>query len=382
MDPSIAADALGNFVVVWSSGLQDGSGLGIFGQRYASSGVPLGSEFRVNTYTTGHQALPAVASDGSGNFVVVWSSEGADGSLNGVFGQRYAASGLALGTEFRVNSYTTGDQLAPAIASTPSGGFVVVWQSEGQDGTLYGVFGQRYASSGVPLGMEFRVNTTTTGDEYRPAVGVDDAGNFVVAWQNETIGGGGGIPGIGVFGQRYAASGTPLGPEFLVNTYTTGEEGAASIAEQAGGAFIVVWTRGAPGGQFFDIYGQRYDAGGAPLGLEFRINTFTTASQVIPKVASDAAGNFVVVWYGGAQDGSGYGIFGQRYDSSGSPTGPEFRANTYTTSSQRVPSVTADDAGHFVVAWASQTQDGSSEGVFGQRYSQIVPVELMHFRID
>ena len=381
--PSIAADALGNFVVVWTSDLEDGSGLGIFGQRYASSGVTLGPELRVNSYTTGDQQRPALASDGVGNFVVVWSSSGEDGSSTGVFGQRYAVSGAALGPEFRVNSYTTDNQDVPRVASTPSGDFVVVWQSRTQDGSGYGIFGQRYAMSGVPLGSEFRVNTSTTLSEQQPAVAVNSGGNVVVVWQNESLGGGGGgPPGVGVFGQRYAASGAPLGPEFRVNTYTTYRQGAASVASDPAGNFVVVWTSEVQDGEFFGIFGQRYDAGGAPLGLEFRVNTFTTASQIIPKVASDAAGNFVVVWYGGAQDGSGYGVFGQRYDSSGSPTGPEFRVNSYTTGSQRAPSVTADDAGNFVVAWTSQTQDGSNDGVFGQRYSQIVPVELIHYGVE
>ena len=30
-------------------------------------------------------------------------------------------------------------------------------------------------------------------------------------------------------------------------------------------------------------------------------------------MAADAAGNFVVVWQSDGQDGSGYGVFGQRY---------------------------------------------------------------------
>jgi hypothetical protein len=34
------------------------------------------------------------------------------------------------------------------------------------------------------------------------------------------------------------------------------------------------------------------------------------------------------------------------------------------------------------VVWISGTQDGDGLGVFGQRYSQIVPVELMHFRVE
>jgi hypothetical protein len=77
---------------MWGSG-QDGSYRGVFGQRYDSTGLPVGSEFQANTYTAYDQYLPAVAADGAGNFVVVWESLRQDGSYRGVFGQRYDAAG-------------------------------------------------------------------------------------------------------------------------------------------------------------------------------------------------------------------------------------------------------------------------------------------------
>jgi len=66
----------------------------------------------------------------------------------------------------------------------------------------------------------------------------------------------------------------------------------------------------------------------------------------------------------------------------GMPLGPEFLVNTFTTDNQYVPAVAADAAGNFVVVWQSYGQDGSFAGVFGQRYGQIVPVELMHFGVE
>src|SRR5688500_7366281 len=106
---------------------------------------------------------------------------------------------------------------------------------------------------------------------------------------------------------------------------------------------------------------------GQPLGSEFRVNTFTPDNQNRSDVAADSAGNLVVVWNSrGDQDGSGYGIFGQRYAASGTPLGPEFRVNTYTTSFQTFASVASAASGDFVVVWSS-IHDGSAYGVFGQR---------------
>jgi len=376
----VAADSAGNLVVVWNSrGDQDGSGYGIFGQRYAASGAPLGPEFRVNTFTTSFQTFPSVASDSAGNFVVVWSSIH-DSSAYGVFGQRYASSGTPLGAEFRVNTYTTAVQIRPAVASDASGNFVIVWESDLQDGNSYGVFGQRYASSGAPLGPEFRVNTNTTYPQSHAAVASDPSGNFVVTWQGLDV-----PASFGTLGQRFASSGAPLGSEFRVNTYTPQSQYYSSVASDAFGNFVVVWQSYGQDGSVRGIFGQRFAASGTPLGQEFRVNTYTTSFQHRPCVASDAAGNFVVAWQSWQSvplDGSGYGVIGQRYAGSGLPLGGEFRVNTTTNNTQNVPSVAADAAGNFVVAWQSYTQDGSAYGIYAQRFGPILPVELMRFSVE
>jgi hypothetical protein len=155
----VASDSAGNFIVAWNSLGQDGNGNGVFAQRYASTGVPLGGEFRVNTYTTSNQFGPSVASDAAGNFVVAWGSYYQDGSVSGVFAQRYASTGAPLGGEFRVNTYITNNQFSASVASDSAGNFVVAWESTGQegDGFSFGVFGQRYSMI-VPVELQnFRI---------------------------------------------------------------------------------------------------------------------------------------------------------------------------------------------------------------------------------
>src|SRR5262249_53016263 len=161
------------FVVVWS-GTGQGDSQGVFGQRFDNSGVPAGTEFRVNTYTTDRQYLPAVAADPSGGFIVVWQSSNQPGSgANGVYAQRYDSNGATLGSEFLVNTQT-GNESHPSVATDSSGGFVVVWQGFGQEPPHFpgnfGIFAQRYDSSGAAVGGEFQVNTYVTGDQEVPKV--------------------------------------------------------------------------------------------------------------------------------------------------------------------------------------------------------------------
>jgi len=371
---SVAASA-DDFVVVWHSLNQDGSSYGVYGQRYTSTGTPLGPEFRVNTYTTSSQDRPSVGADPVGNFVVVWDSLYQDGSVFGVFGQRYASTGAPLGPEFRVNTFITSSQRHPAVAAYSSGNFVVVWNSDYQDGSAAGVFGQRYASSGAPLGPEFRVNTYTTSTQFYPSVAADPSGNFVVVWQSHSQDG----SSYGIYGQRYASTGTPLGPEFRVNTFTTDGQFSPRVAVDPSGGFVVAWSRSIGG--VSGVLAQRFSSAGAPLGSEFRVNTYTGSPQFGPSVATDSSGNFVVVWWTLSGVFS-WDVFGQLYASSGAPVGPHFIVNTQTLGLQARPSVAAFPSGHFVVVWDSY-QDGSHNGVFGQRYdSMVVPVELLKYGVE
>ena len=373
--PAVAADSAGGFIAVWQT-FQDGSFEGVFGQRFADSGVPLGPEFRVNTFITHYQRRAAVAADAAGGFVVTWSSFSQDGSSEGVFGQRYAGSGSPLGPEFPVNTFTIGYQTFPSVASDSSGNFVVVWTSDGQDGSSQGIYGQRYASTGTPLGPEFRVNTYITGSQRYPAVAASGPGDFVVVWEDQTQDG----YFWGLFGQRYAATGVPLGPEFRVNAFTPGSQHAPAVAADGGGNFVVAWRGAGPGG--LGIFAQRFAGTGGPLGPEFRVDTNVNGTLIAPVVASDVGGSFIIAWPSYGQDGAQYGVFGQRFAGSGSPLGAEFRINTYTSGQQHSPAVAAGSAGNFVVLWSSAPQDGFFEGVFGQRYAPILPAELTSFTID
>ena len=242
-----------------------------------------------------------------------------------------------MGVETPVNSFTTGDQTLSAVAIDAAGDYVVVWQDLGQDGSGFGVYGQRFNSTGVPQAGEFQVNTFTTSDQSSPSVAMDATGNFVVTW--DSIGQEGAGSGTGVFAKRYNAAGTALGAEFQVNSYTTGAQRSAAVAMNAAGNFVITWQSNLQDGNGYGIYAQRFDAAGSVQGTEFKVNSYTTNAQSAPSVAMDTAGDFVVSWQSFGQDLFGYGIYAQRYDAAGAVQLAEFKVNTYTTNTQSSPSV-------------------------------------------
>ncbi len=446
--PSVASDGAGDFVVAWSGSYKlDGDIDGVFAQRFGSNGDFLGTEFQVNTYTTSIQNEPSVASDAAGDFVIAWMGSNQDGSGRGVFAQRFDAAGSAAGTEFQVNTYTTYDQSRPSVAADDAGNFFVVWGSDEQDGDSDGVFGQRFDSNGNQVGSEFQVNTFTAGSQsrsnarpdadcngsgdcgaawqgpattlpldqtvflqlyddagdpsspevevpagdcvagpFRPAVCRSAAGDFAVAWERYPLPSASkpklqprdsappqlddGDEG-GVFVQRFDDAGNLVGSEFQVNTYTSLAQYDPDIACDDAGNFVVVWTsQEDQDGDSQGVFGQRFTSAGAFAGTEFQVNTSTTSGQRAASVAADANGAFIVAWQSFSQDSSGNGVFGQRFSSDGAAAGTEFQVNTYTTSDQIEPAVAMGAAGSFVVAWTgANDQDGDGSGVFAQRFS-------------
>ncbi len=259
--PKVALASDGSFVVVWQSQGQDGDSWGIFGQRYSSDGSPLGGEFQVNTRTIGAQSSPSIAMSSERTFVVVWQSKDQDGDDWGVFGQRFNPDGTKVGGEFRVNTYTTGHQGGPKVAMASDGSFVVVWHSQGQDGDGWGVYGQRFNPDATRAGGEFRVNTYTAGHQSSPKVAMASDGSFVVVWHSQGQDG----DGWGIYARRYDSAGVPYGPEFQVNDYTTGDQRTPDVSAGADGRFAVVWTRQRDNG-YYGVFVQRYTPDGSPLG--------------------------------------------------------------------------------------------------------------------
>ena len=370
----VAADAAGDFIVVWSDPFQDGSTSSVFGRRYTSAGAPRGGELAVNTYTTGTQFSASVAAGPAGDFLVVWASD-ADPDRFGVFARRYDGAGNPDGPEFQINEYTTGSQTRPDIAALDGGGFVVAWSSDGQDGSLDGIVARRFDSVGSALGDEIVVNEYTTLLQSRPAVASLADGGFVVSWGSLNQDG----DSSGVFARRFDAGGAPASTEFQVNVFTTGSQSLPDVAGLPLGGFVIVWSSDEQDGEDRGVFARRYASDAAPITGEIAVNTYTTADQSEPAVSVSGDGDVLVVWQdvGGeeipGQDGSAAGLFGRRFRPAGAAAGDEFQVNSFTTSSQYGPAVAPRGADGFVASWSSDGQDGSFAGIIARR--MIVPID-------
>jgi len=372
--PAVAMTEDGSFVVVWTSGQQDGDMSGVYGQRYSPDGSRIGVEFRINTQTEGRQNHPAVASATNGSFVVVWESSLPGSNRLEIYGRKFSPTGELVGEEFVANSNvgeSNGEM--PAIAMTGDGRFVVVWESINYNGPgSSGVVARRFTADASALGEEFQANTYTDGGQIGPAVAIAPDGGFVVVWESYGQDG----SDFGIFGQRFELGGSPLDAEFQVNSYSDDYQRLPAVAMADDGSFVVVWTSNDQDGDYTGVFGQAFGSNGAAQGSEFQVNTLTSYNQSWPTMAMAGDGRFVVFWKS-TQFGIVHDVHGQRFGGDGSPVGPEFQVNAYPEGDQSAPAAAMSESGSFVVAWVSELQDGSGDGVYAKLYDpEGVPVPV------
>ncbi len=369
-----------------------------------------GPQFQVNAHPVGQIDGLCLAMDRDGEFVIVWTGPGQDGKSREIFGKRYHKDGPELsppsgkrladrGNVFQVNSYTAEDQTQPHVAMDARGNFVVVWQSQGQDGEHLGVFAKRYDSEGRELppppqqrgaghGNEFQVNQEIREYQMNPSITMFDAGSFVIAWRGRVFARDqGGIRAI--LARRYDRAGIPSGEEFRVNTVSTNAHYVSLATAAVDGRFFFAWAND---DRDEDVWAVQYDAqnrvvtparafGGDGSG-QFKVNSYTGRHHLVAHgSAIDDTGRLLIAFGSSMQDGDGSGVFVKLYDprgneigldstTPGSGVGNEFQVNSYTQSNQGVAAVATGPSGRFVLSWGSRGQDGDHYGIFAKAYDR------------
>ena len=355
----IDALADGGYVVTWSSFGQDGSTWAAKARRYDADGNAVGGEFQANTTTFLDQAFSDVAGLADGGFLISWSSlEQIPGGLYDIFAQRYDANGDAVGGEFRINDATALDQAYGSVAGLSNGGFVASWSHDNGGADLFDTVVRVFDATGTAVTGDIVVNQTTVGDQFQYGLFTDPiaalaSGGFAVSWGEST-----GQDGDdwGIYTRIFDNDGTALTSEIQVNTETTGTQVYTSLGALNDGGFVVTWNSFGQDGDGWGVYGQRFDADGAAVSGEFQANTYTTADQLYAEVDGLPDGGFVVTWQSWFQDGSGEGVFGQRYDVNGDAVGGEFQINETTVENQLYASITVRTNGDYTVAWTSDEE--------------------------
>lgn len=372
--PTVAVLADGGFVIAWMSSEQDGSMLGIYAQRFNAVGQKIGDEFKVNTLTAAHQLYPAAVALPDGGFTILWVTTTGAGTANyGVHGQRYDANGVVIGGEYTVFD-TSGASTDPTMPRA-----TVL-----QDGTIkiaYGFNPNNYAASDIrvfTMGPDLASPGTTTTGVSTPKYAAGTAqmagdittlanGRYALTWAEHEN-----VNGYEVRGRIYNADGTAATAPFLVNTSIAYQQRSSDIAATPDGGFVAVFDSSGvePSGDgHANILIQRFDENGTKIGAHVRVNAWTWDNQAQPQIVALTGGGYMVSWISTNQDGSGSGVFAQRLDADLRALGPEFQVNNQGMGHQAQVEMAALPNGGVAFTWASEGLDGDNYGIVSKVYN-------------
>ena len=383
----------GSFVAVWASVTGPPRASDVFYRLFGPDGRPRGFELTVANQGRGQQSSPQIAMAKDGSFVITWAVDvqGRGGvGINRVYARRFDRSGRPRGGPFPVTVAPTlgpngrDGQDFPGVAIAPDGRIVVFWTNDtgrqAEDGAdFFDLKARWFADDGHSLGDPFGVATRYFEAELGRAR-FDRDGTLVVAFQGHN----GESSFFDVYLQRFDTQGAPRGEAVRINNdpeTVPGSQLEPDFAFGADGSLFVVWTdRAADSVRHPDqrlhepdsegVVAQRVAASFEPLGPPVVVNRFFLGAQERPAVATTSDGGFFVVWQsGGGQDGSGSGVFGRRFDATGTAVSRELTMAVQRTNDQQGPRIALNAHGRGVIAWTTfDPHQNKVVGAFGRLF--------------
>ncbi len=165
------------------------------------------ADLKLNTITTGSHNSPAIAKLQNGGFIVTWQGSPDSSTSNfNIYGQIFDNSGSKLCkglglnyvkqchnstdkvADLFINTYTADNQSSPVVTGLTDGGFIVVWNSFGQDNTNEknnsGVYARVFDANGKERMEEYIVNDNKVGNQLIKAIGSLSNGNAIVNYSD------------------------------------------------------------------------------------------------------------------------------------------------------------------------------------------------------
>jgi hypothetical protein len=298
-----------------------------------------------------YRRSPAVAFLPNGGFALLWTEEMDFELLDAfiqqdtllrrdVYGRIFSAAGAPVGGAFRVNG--AGERMASAPQVVVRGSdFLVAYQN--QSNAQKGVFLRRFNLSGQPIGAEIQVSAPSVVAT-DPAIAVGAGGRVAVAFDAPDA------SGLGAFVQLFNANLQPLGGEVRVNTTVAGDQFRPAIAANAAGQYLVAWSGQYGSPHRFRVFGQVVGETGNLIGGQLALSGGTNRYEVLPSVAAGRHGDFLAVWLAFNKDALPAGIYANQVDALGRP-GTEEQINMLAVNYNTRSSLVADGAGHFLAPW-------------------------------
>jgi hypothetical protein len=337
--PDVAALTNGDFIVAFQSiselGDQD-----IYAQQITAAGAYDDVQRDVAAFTP-DQTNPTVAPTAGGGYVTAW-----DGFSDSIQLNVFSPATGTFSTPFTIRdtSANPASYSDPTIATFANGNYVLTYQSLLGSANNLEVAVVNPGGTALVKGIEIADNTSPS-----PAVATAGNGALIAYLATDT---GPLTPGFNEIKiDEIDSAGNTSFSSLL--TESPNPIGSLQVAGLADGRFALVWTDGAFGNQ--NVRGAIFDpVTHSETSIDFTISLNGYGPTLTdPHVAATPDGGFVVAWdETGFPRDSGTDVFAQRFNRNGKPVGSDIEVNSITAGYQGISSLAVSSAGQVLVSWA------------------------------
>lgn len=323
VSPALASDGKGNWIAVWDSNDPLGNTIGTDGDilfaRSIDNGQNWSSPAPANTNAgadTARDSDADIATDGKGNWVVIWTSNNSLGNTIGtdrdILYARSIDTGANWSSPLPLNSTAATDTAGdsdPDVATDGKGHWLAVWDSTNTLGNTIGsdddILFSRSNDNGATWSPAAPLNsnaaTDAAGDEY-PRIACDSSGHCVAAWHSDGPAGSPNGTDDDMLVARSLDNGANWSSPTTLNSNAktdSADDKYVRVATDGVGNWVAVWESPITSGGDSEILAARSIDGGANWSSVAPVNTNAgtdNGSDTLAAIAADGRGNVLVVW--------------------------------------------------------------------------------------
>ncbi len=363
--PAVGIDSSGSFIICWEDTRNGDSD--IFFQKF-NNNVSAGENIKINDDTGANQSKPKISVSTDGSFVITFDDRRNGESDIDIYLQKYNSSYAAQGGNVRANDDDTEFfQTYSGVSFLNDTNFAVCWGDHRNGVYNPDIYYQMFKNAGETIGQNVRVNDEQI-DAFQlgPDMKSFSDGGFIICWSDDRSGN----YDDDIYAQRYNFSGTPVGANFLISDDQSGlSQFFPAVGVSSNGSHGFCWQD--MRNYFFDIYAQTYDNSYNKVNNNFKINDDMFISHSMPDIDFASDGTFVVCWADKRNGDDDPDIYAQRYSSNSIAIGDNFRVNDDNSgAAQANPGISAADDGRFVICWKDERNGSNNPDIYAQCYDK------------
>jgi hypothetical protein len=358
LDVALAMDPSGNVIAIWNQVDVASPEINTWVSHYDASNSSWDAVATNISDAFGESQNVDIAIDADGSAIAVWEETDVMGDLHIVASRYSAPNGVWSGSTQLDDGASPA--LDPVVVMDDAGNAIVVWEQESVSGFfVFDITVNQYSATSDSWGTAFALESGT-GDAILPMIDISAGGDAVIAWEQEAV------AGSSIYDTRasvYSAAGAVWSAPATIDNGVNDATGSSAVIDAAGNV-TVAWQQDDGTGLAYDIFTNRRPAASGNWGTAVQLDSLPGDAN-FPRLAAGVDGDSMVVWQQFNAAGA-IELFARTFLAANDAWGPEISLPT-DPGDALVPTLAADANGNGIVVWAHNDETDMAD-IVASRY--------------